>query len=323
MSDLLTPLKFVRGAIKKNNVSPELEHYQIGDGQIVGFNGYMAIGAPIDLPVVANPRADLFFKALEACGDENITLAMGEDGRLRIRAGKFSALIPCVTQDLYKARPQGEKFSCPKGYAAACKSLHKLISDDATRPWAMGMLHDAGSLYVTNNVIILQQWVGFDSPTFTIPRFAVAEVARIGIDPIEVQVSKGTVTFHYSDGRWLRTQQLESQWPLETVNRILGEAGTGSPLPERIFDGIRTITPFSTDMTTAIKFDATGVYAGAEDTGAGIELSGMPTNAPAFSGPMFLLLEGLAKTMDFSAYPNPCGFAGDNRRGVILGLRRK
>jgi len=33
------------------------------------------------------------------------------------------------------------------------------------------------------------------------------------------------------------------------------------------------------------------------------------------------LLKGVAKTIDFSSYPKPCIFYGDNLRGAIIGMR--
>lgn len=318
--DLLKSLKFVQGAIKKNRINPELEHYQITGGQAIGFNGYMALGAPVDLDIEAQPKASLFFKALEACGDA-ITLGMTESGRLSIRSGGFSAFIPCVNDPLYRAEPEGETYTTPEGFAAACKRLLPFVSEDASRPWAMGLCWRDGTLLATNNLIIVQEWLGGTMPTFNCPKFAVTEIARIGIDPTSIQVSPHSVTFHFPDGRWLRTQQLSTEWPHEMVDGIFERAaGEAAPIPEGLFDAVRTLLPFVPLETTRLRFEDGVLATGDEGSGASVALDGVVAG-PAFSAPNLLLLEGVATSLNLAAFPDPCGFYGDRIRGVIMGMR--
>ena len=318
MLSISQSLKFAQGAIKKNKINPELEHYQIKNGEIVGFNGYMALGAPIDLAIEAHPKAALFFKALEACG-ETISINLTDGGRLSIRSGKFAAYVPCIDREVYTARPEGVAYEAPEGFGAACRKLLPFISEDASRPWAMGLCSKEGSLTATNNIIIIQQWIGGDLPVFNCPKFAIAEIARVGEDPKIIQVSPTSLTFHFEDGRWLRTQQLSDEWPHATVDNILSGAKPGTPVGPELFDGLRTIAPFTPPETTAIRFEDGRITTGNEGAGASVEVE-VPAG-PLFSAPMIKLLEGVAQTIDFSAYPNPCGFFGENCRGVILGLR--
>jgi hypothetical protein len=316
---MLEALKFAQGALKVNTITPELEYYQLRKGTVIGYNGHMALSAPIDLDIEAKPKAVLFHKALAACEDV-ISIRLTETGRLSIKSGGFKALIPCTDAAIYEIEPQGEVYPGLPGLAEWCKKLLPLIAQDATRPWAMGMNFTNGLLEVTNNVIILQAWLNHPWPTFNIPRFAVAELARIKEDPISVQVAETSVTFHYEDGRWLRTQRLSVDWPVDTVATIFERAvGTLRPLPASLFEALSTIDPFVPPETTVVKFQEGALTTGAEDMGATIEVEGLP-EGPAFSSKMLKLVNGLATHMAFDAYPQPCLFTGDSLRGVIVGM---
>lgn len=318
---MLDALKFAQGAMKMNAITPELEYYQIKNGRVMGYNGHMALSAPIDLELEAKPKAVLFHKAIQSCG-ETIAMGMTDGGRLSIRSGTFRAYLPCTEAPIYEAQPEGEVFPGIPGLAEWCKKLLPIVSQDASRPWAMGMNLSAGTLQVTNNVSILQVWTGHSIPSTTIPRFAVAELARIKEDPASIQVSPSSVTFHFADGRWLRTQVLSDEWPAELVNNIFEKAteaahGHLPAIPAGLFEGLETIKAFVPAETTKVTFEDGILVTGSEGAGASIEIEGLPAG-PSFSSKVMGLLDGLMTNAAFHA--QPCLFTGPDLRGVILGM---
>lgn len=318
---MIEQLRFVQGAMKSTALAPELEHYQIKDGRIVGFNGYMALSSPIDLDLEAKPKAKLFYKALQSCG-ETVSLGMTSNGRLNVRSGGFSAYIACIENEVYEARPSGEIYTAPVGTLDAMKRLYKLISLDASRPWAMGMSVGGGFYTATNNIAIVQIWDGNTLPMFNCPRFAVAELIRIGENPDTIQISGHDVTFGWEDGRWLRTQLLSDEWPTEMVNKLLDGGQTGEPIPDGFFEALEKVKPFIPDSSNTVCFDDGAIIAGPhiEEVSASHEVDGLP-RGPKFSEKVLSVLENEITTIDFGAYPNPCGFRGPNSRGIILGQR--
>ena len=319
---MLNQLKFAQGAVKKNTISPELEYYQIKGGRVIGYNGYIALSAPIDLDIEAKPKADLFYKALDACG-ESISIAMTAAGRLHIRSGKFSAFVPCIDKEVYEASPQGDMYECPPGMAQAFKKMLPFISEDASRPWAMGLLVDRGCLTATNNIVVIQEWVGHTLPTFNCPRFAVTEIARVGKDPVTVQVAKDSVTFHYADGSWLRTQLLAAEWPIDKLNEIMSAETAPIAVPTDFFDGISKIAPFvSEGHHNGVYFKDGGLATAGEGSqeGATIQIDGLP-DGPVFNIKALRMLEDVVEKIDFTLYPRPCIFFGKNIRGAIMGMQ--
>lgn len=319
---MLEALRFVQGAIQKNGITPELEHYQIKNGHVVGFNGYMALSSPIDLTIEALPKATLFHKALQACGD-SIAIDTTPAGRLHIKSGNFSAYIPCIERDVYEAKPRGTVYPVAPGLAKTFARMLPFIADDATRPWAMGLSIGGGCYTATNNVILLQVWDGHQMPTFNCPRFAVAEVARIRQDPVSIQICADSVTFHFENGRWLRSQLLEQGWPVEKMNSVLERAPDAAaplPLPEGFFDAIETLAPFAESPMSPIFTTAAGLSTGRADSqeGASVRMMGLPD--AAFRLKALMMLRGEIDAIDLTRHPLPCHFFGPNSRGALIGM---
>lgn len=317
---MLDVLRFVQGAIQRNGVTPELEHFTIRDGRVTGFNGYMALSAPIPLDIEAMPKADIFYKALQACG-ETVSISQTPSGKLHIRSGGFSAFVPCIEQAVFEAQPQGVVYPAPPGLAKTFARMLPFVGDDASRPWAMGLAIGGGFYTATNNIILMQVWDGNSIPTVNCPRFAVAEVARIREDPVSIMVDAGnSISFLYADGRWLRSQVLAQDWPTEKMNSILERPSAPDVLPDGFFAGVAALAPFVPEKaSSAVYFTASGMATGMEgsEEGASYALPGLPAGE-AFKHKALMMLEGEIDTIDFTVHP--ALFFGKNSRGALIGM---
>lgn len=318
---MLSSLRFVQGAVQKNGISPELEHFIIKGGRVTGFNGYMALSAPLPLDIEALPKADVFHKALQACG-EAVAISQTPAGRLHIQSGGFSVYVPCIDQAVFEAKPEGISYPAPAGIAKTFARALPFIGDDASRPWAMGLSVANGTYTATNNIILMQIWDGHQLPAINCPRFAVAEVARIKEDPVEIKVDgHNSVSFIYEDGRWLRSQLLAQEWPEEQMNNILNRPCNPTPLPEGFFDGVDRLAPFVTDgPSTPIVFTETGLSTarpGSEE-GASCVLAGLPAGN-AYRLKALQLLRGEVETIDLTIQPSL--FFGERSRGALIGMQ--
>jgi hypothetical protein len=318
---MLDALKFVRGAMKANKLAPELEHYQIGGGRVVGYNGFMALSSPIDIDLEAKPKADLFSKAIEACGD-TVAISLTDGGSVSVRSGGFRALVRCTEQEVFNVQPNGVMFEAPSDLTETFSRLMPFISEDASRPWAMGLGVYNGCVIATNNVIIYQVWNGHILPTFNCPRFAVAELVRLKENPTHIQVSDSSVTFHWEKtGRWLRTQILTDEWPEELMTKILSTSPMATEeVPSTLFEALALIAPFANPRTQAVDIGDGFIETGEGDTLASHKVEGLIAG-PRFSVGVLLSLKDEATHIDFGTYPKPCPFKGKNSRGVILGQR--
>lgn len=321
---MLPALKFVQGAVAKKDFVPALTHFRIARGHIKGFNGSLAISSPIELDLDASPRAAPFVKAIAACTD-TIALHMASNGKLVVRSGNFKAHIDCDDpKNFPDIKPGGQMVKLDESLLPALACLEPFIAEDASRPWACGVLFDGTTAFSTNNIVLVQYWLGFNFPgRVNIPANAVRELLRIGVNPIRLQIEPNRLTFHYEDGRWISTALFVTQWPDtgELLDRFLNVPAAA--LSADFWPALEQLLPFVDEMSRVYFHE--GVILGTTATpnvdGTSVVCpSGCPT-AGIFNAKQLFALQGIIKQIGFDAYPQPVPFFGERTRGIITGLR--
>lgn len=321
---MLDSLRFVQGAVAKKDYVPALKHFRIENGRVTSYNGVIALSAPIALNLNVTPRADQFAKAIATC-DGEIALSVTPSGRIGVRGGGFRAFVDCTDDPFPVVEPEGlevQLAGSPLLYAL--QDVWPYISDDASRKWSQGVLISGKSIFATNNVILVERWLGADFPfEVNIPRDAVAEMLRIGEEPYSCMLKENALTLLYRDGRWLRTQLLTVEWPPARV--ILDRAHDGdadarmTPVPEGFFIALEKLAPFLGE--------ANRVYLGGNalhtslnaDDGASVDVPVVGANT--FNYKMLRSLEGIARRWDLTQEGKPCPFVGTMLRGCMIGMR--
>lgn len=316
---MLSKLKFVMGAVSKKDFLPALTHFRIQDGTVRSYNGTLALCSPIPLDIDCTPKAEPLVKAIQHC-DETVTLTLTPTGRLSVRSGPFKALIDCVTEETPHVVPEGDRFELDgAALLTALKTISPFIGDDASRPWSNGILLKGHSAFATNNITLVEYWVGKSFPICcNLPRQAVREMLRIGEPPMYAQATETSITFHYTDGRWVRSQLLGTDWP--DLEKILSQPSDQKGVDFRLFDALVKLKPFVDKLGRVFMKD--GVISTHEQLteGASFEVPDLQVDG-IYQIEMLGLLEGVAKTADFAAYPRPCLFTGERLRGAIVGMR--
>lgn len=315
---MLDALKFVQGAVAKKDFVQALTHFHISGGFIKSYNGSLALCSPIDLDLEATPKADPFIKAIATCKD-TVQLNMTPAGRLSIKSGSFRAFVDCTDEAYPDVQPEGEVLELDGALLKALEKLNPFIAEDASRQWARGILFRGRSAFATNNVTLVEYWLGYDFPVeVNIPKPAVQELIRIGEEPTKVQVCENSVTFHYASGRWLRTQTYSTRWP--DTAKILDRDSTQQPFPEGFFEALADLLPFADDLERVYFLNTRMATTPVEGLGASVDLVGLPEQG-IYNIRQLQLLEAVAETIDLSQYPAPCLFYGDRVRGAIVGMR--
>lgn len=317
---MLNALKFCAGSVSRKDIVQELKHFTIQGGFVRGFNGSMALCSPIPFDIDCRPEAEQLIKAVANC-EETIQLSMTKAGRLSVKSGVFKASIPCVTDGAEHPEPEGVRVDLDGvAFLNGIRTIAPFIGTDASRVWVNGALFKDASLFATNNVVLVEYWVGtvFPEP-INIPRSAVREMLRIGEPPLYAQVTANSVTFHYEGDRWLRTQLCDHGWP--DLARIFNKESLQKPLDLRIFEGLEAVKPFL-DKMGSVFFENEGMQTNPDsDEGAVYSLPGF-TNPGRYNAGMLALLKGAVTTIDWSTYPGPCLFLGERLRGAIIGMRK-
>lgn len=315
---MLNELKFVQGAISRKDFVPALKHFVIENGTVRGYNGTLALCTPIPFDLTCKPKAEPLVKAIANC-TETVQLALTKGGRLCIKSGKFKAFIDCIEGETPHVSPEGVVIAIDgAAMLAALKTLYPFIGDDASRPWAGGVLLKGQSAYATNNVSLVEYWTGTDIPQpLNIPRDAVKEMLRIGEAPESAQLQDNSLTFHYSGSRWIRTQLLSVEWP--DLAKVLNRESKPLPIQPEIFEGLQIVKPFL-DKIGRVLFRDGGIHTHVEEgEGASYDIENFSFDG-AYALDKLILLEGVARTVDWSTYPGPCMFFGDRLRGALIGM---
>ncbi|QJI53366.1 DNA polymerase III [Alteromonas phage vB_AcoS-R7M] len=319
---MLKELKFVQGAVAKKQFIPELAHFKIEDGTIRGYNGSLALSSPIDLDIDCIPKAAPFVKAISNC-KETVSMHLTTTGRLAIRSGSFKAFIDCFEADESASAhvvPEGEEIEINgDALLKALKTVQPFISTDASRPWSNGVLLRGQSAYATNNVSMVEYWMGFNIPIeINIPRNAVNEILRINEAPIAMQCTDKSISFHFPDGKWIRSNLLDLDWP--DIERILSAPSNPEPLDTRIFEGLDVVKPFTDDLGRVYLNGGAVKTTLIEGEGASYEIENFTVEG-VYQLHILSLLKDTATSIDWSLYPKPCIFYGDRLRGALVGMK--
>lgn len=316
---MLKELRFVRGAVAKKDFIPSLTHFRIENGTIRSFNGTLALCTPIPLDLNCIPKAEPFIRAIMN-SDETVAMSITPTGRLSIRSGKFRALIDCIQEETPHVEPEGDFFDI-NGQALldAFKAVESFIGNDASRPWSNGVLLDHCSAYATNNICLVEYWIGTNFPfRCNVPASAIKEIVRIGEAPVSAQATQNCITFHFEGGRWIRSALLDTKWP--DLKKVLDRPSDPKPVEPEIFKALEAIKPFC-DKMGRVFFSGTLISTSPEDEeGAAFNIEGLDMEG-IYQIEMLSLLNGVAQQADFSMYPAPCAFFGHMLRGAIVGMR--
>jgi DNA polymerase III sliding clamp (beta) subunit (PCNA family) len=316
---MLSALRFVQGAVAGKDFVPELCHFRIEGGTIRAYNGSLGLSSPIALDLDCSPKGIPFLKAIQTCRNETTQLHMTPAGKLSIKSGKFKAFVECSNTPFPDTAIEGLEFALSGGLQPVLKVLAPFIAEDASRPWARGILFRGQSAFATNNICLLEHWLSNPIPKeVNIPRSAVTELIRIGEEPVRMQISDNAVTFHFEGNRWLRTQTYSTEWP--DLTRILDQGSNQLPIPPALFEAVADLVPFVDDLGRIFFGDGKVSTERIEGVGASVDVEGI-LEGGCYHFKQLLLLEKAIKTVDFSTYPSPCLFQGDIVRGAIIGFR--
>ncbi len=306
------------GAIAKKDFVPHMSHFCIKDGTVRSYNGLIALCSPIAFDIDCKPKADTLIKAINNC-ETTVALSMTEAGRLKVQSGKFKAFIDCIKEETPNIEPEGEIQGIDGALLIkALGRLYKFTGDDASRPWANGVLLANGSAYATNNVCIIEHWLGFAPPvSINIPKQAIKEILRINEIPESVQIAERSITLHYANNRWIKSQLLATDWP--DIGRILNVESKPVPIDTDIFNGLEVLRAFVDKLGTI--HISPGLLSTSTDlnTSANYEIASINFEG-TYNVEMMRLLKDTVTMIDWSQ--TPALFFGEGLRGAIIGMRR-
>lgn len=251
---LLNAAKFVSLAQKGKG---DANTYCMAHGQmLVAFNGIVACGTPIDEALECCPHTELFKAALDACEADGYQLTQVAHDRLVLRSGEFEASIPC-SLGAGLSWPEPDALTAPAGdvLTNALMIAGVLVSDKAPTLVQSCVLLKSGSAIATDRRTVLQAWHGFDLPgSYLIPKQGITALikAKKGLAGLGNSMNGETLTFHFNDGSWIRTQLYVDKIPDATEYLRLRADCELVDTPVDLFSAVASVLPFSADSKVLV-----------------------------------------------------------------------
>lgn len=303
--------------------APFQSHVILHSRFLHAFDGVIAAGCPIDDDLTAAPHGVRLRDALARPGTGlSLTLAAGGDV-LDVALGGFRARVPCL--DLAQIAPFGPDalaFPCDGRLQEAFAAVAGLAANSGTTVIESSLLLERDTVTATNRRLIMQIWHGLALPrSFVVPRAFAAALCRNGRAWSGLGWSDTSLSVHFTDGAWLRTQLYAEDWP--DVEAVLADmAHGGDVLPTGFFEACEAVRPFAAaDLPRLHVLDgrvATGPDAG--QAAASQDCSGLPLSDPAAVLPIELLrhLAGVATHVDWTSSPRAVHFYGPDMRAALI-----
>lgn len=321
---MLEALKFVQRGVARRDIVPGLTHFRIKDGRVTGYNGSYSLSAPVDIGFNVAPMAGFFVKALNSCEDV-IQLRMDGPTKLHVQSGDFETCVPCIPLDsVPETKPEGVTVDPHGEMLGALEALKPFVGRDASRPWATGVLLSGQSAFATNNIIVAEYWLGTAFPhVVNVPSLVIDEVIRVSEELTTLQIAGGSITFHYADGRWIKSSLLALDWP--NAMAVLDHAWQGAQLtgiPQGLAEACEKLAKFGDQKDSRTYFRGEDVAThreGVPEGGGRVRLQGVPP-AGCYHTEFLNDLFDVAEAADFGRYPNPIPFTGARVRGAMVGI---
>lgn len=303
---MLRAVRFAALASKDDGKNISESHSRIVNGYVIGFDGIVAAGHPIDtdLPHVCPHTAQLVKSLERVSAQHSITIT---NNMIHIRGDKFKSHVQCVpVEDMPYIAPDARAYPMNNAFATAAAEAMVFTKEGADKIVMASILTGDGTLKGTNGNAFVEVYHGIPTPPgLIIPVSFVKILAKITDKEIAgFGFSEQSLTIHYSDGAWVRTQLYSEGWP--KIDGILVEFTQASQydIPKGFFEAIETVMPFAAKKEHRARFIYTDYneirsHPKEYELGAVVEVKGIPSAVhSAFFGPDLLVTKNYVSKID-------------------------
>ncbi|MCW2763965.1 MAG: hypothetical protein JWR85_4166 [Marmoricola sp.] len=315
-ANLIDGLKFVSIAQKEKG-EPRQTHCILGNGWIVASDGGISAGCRIEDEIQAAPHTRRMIAALQKATGQ-ISIVQLASGKLSIKGGKFSTLVPCLDiADMPDVSPDPQiallTNEIKRGFAACAV----LANEASPEPYRAGVLLQANSIVGTNGHALIEYWHGIDLPPgLMIPKASAMAVAGCPKNLVGFGFTDRSVTFHFEDFSFIKTQLFNDQFP--DYARLLDKECNPWPIPPDFFTAIDTIEEFSDNGL--LYFDNNLMKSSRNDSeGATYEVAGL-VGGMGFNHKYLKAVQPEFKKAAFDPAGGEVLFFGDVSRGIVKGI---
>lgn len=317
VTSLLDALNFVSVA-QRDKGAPYQRHTALGDNYATASDGVLSAGHRIVEDLQACPHTLSLIGALKQC-QKALSVTQLDSGRLSVRSGPFKAFIACQPDaTIANVAPDPACGYADNRLREALNMVSPLIVEESQRVVTASALIRNGSVIGTNGFVLIEYWHGIELPTtFIVPKLFINALKKIKKDIVSFGYSEKSLTVHFFDNSWLKTQVYVEAWP--DCDAILNKEHKAAPLPADFFTAVRAITPFAQEGRLYLRKDKIQTEA-EENAGASYDVPNLDVSI-VLSTQGLALIDSIVQTIDLRGNSGMCHFYGNNIRGAITQLR--
>jgi hypothetical protein len=266
--------------------------------------------------------AEKFIKAVIGCKGDPI-IVYNDDGTIRVSHKRFRVTLPTLKVTDYprqEFKPEDAvEIETPSGFMTALKKVLPFVSQDASRPWSLGVCLRPDYFYATNNVTMARVPVKWNGPIINLPRYVAQELLDIDQPIQEIWASTNSISFKFK-GAWMRAQLYTDAWPTGIV-KMFDIEREFEKVPEGLLDAVEQLLPFCPDVkfpTIYFKPDGITTATGLQSAELGFDWHGVGI----YRAEVLRLVLPVAREWTPSEYPKPVFFKGDGIEGMLVGVRK-
>jgi hypothetical protein len=245
-----------------------------------------------------------------------LSVAQLDAARLSVKAGRFRAVVACAPDAvLANVAPDPQHGEATNALRDALTILAPFVTENGTHVATSSVLLRAGgTAAATTGFLLIEVWHGVALPCdLVVPKVFVAALCATKKDILCYGYSATSFTVYFTDKSWVKTQLWDSRWP--DVDRLLNSVTAPKPLPDGFFVGLSSVLPFIVDNRVRLVGDRIQSHI---DEGIGASYTLDTLNGRGVYNAKFIkMLDGVAKSVDFSSNNTITYFYGDGIRGAI------
>lgn len=314
-NSLLLALQFVNAAQRETGTLQQT-HCVLRDHWAVASDSVMTLGHPIADDLAACPQTKRLIDALGRCA-EGFSVTQHDADRLSVKAGGFRVAVPCIDLadvPVFWADPVVAPID--GRFTDACRAIAHLSTEGAQRVVYASLLMCGQSVVATNGTVIAEAWHGIDlPPAIVMPKASIAALLKIDKKLTGFGCSDRSITFHFEDKSWLKTQCYQDKWP--DFGKVLNSAPTGVVLdvPPGLFEAVNKLAPFAN--ANRMRFIANAIEAVTNDKDTAEHDVPDVIAGSVFGVKDLQAIAPLALTLDTVSSPKMGYFFGNAVRGAI------
>jgi hypothetical protein len=290
-------------------------------GSAVTFNLTVGLGSPIDVDLAACPHIDLLRTAIQRCG-QTFAITQLAVNKLLVRANDFHAYIPCVVPgNLVWPSPDAMIAPLNDDFLEALNKVAPMADTKAETVLECAIQLYDGSVLATNRSVVIEAWHGNPTPEgLLLPKVAAVLLRRAKKHLQGFGFSPTTMTFHFTDGCWLRSQLYQDRLP--NIKRHIEGASQDHlhDIPYDFFPAVDKVAPFSASGNVWVEQNLVSSHpfdAKEEGSGLALEFSGEGHAYRVYGASDLHLIRKIATKWDEHARDDGTLFFGEKVRGMI------